>query len=59
VLRDWTRIRIDGRKVAAEHIPLGTTVHVSYRHEAGVPSLYEVRSIEARTTCAGCVACAR
>ena len=58
-LQEWTRIRIDGKKVAPQNIRLGAPVHVSYRHESGLQSLYEVRSIEAGTTCSDCVACAR
>ena len=58
-LQNWTRVRIDGKKVAPQDIAPGTSVRVSYRHEAGVHSLYEVRSIESRTTCADCLACAK
>lgn len=59
ILQDWTRIRIDGEKVAPQNIAPGTPVRLSYRHEAGAQSLYEVRSIEARTTCTDCLTCAR
>lgn len=58
-LQDWTRIRMAGKKVAPEKIAPGTPVRVSYRHEAGIQSLYEVRSIEARGGYPDCVACAR
>lgn len=57
--RGWTRIRIDGKKVVPENIVPGTPVRVSFRHEAGLQSLYDVRSIAPRTTCADCIACAR
>jgi hypothetical protein len=60
VWQDWTRIRIDGKKVAPENIAPATPVRVSYRHEAGLQSLYEVRSIEASRACGtDCVTCAR
>ena len=58
-LQDWTRIHIDGEKIAPQNILPGTPVRVSYRREAGVLSLYEVRSGKARSICTDCVACAR
>lgn len=53
-VREWTRVRIDGKKLAAADIPPGTTVRVSYRRLAGVPSLYEVRSAKADAKCTAC-----
>ena len=57
--RDWTRIRIDGRNVTPQNIPVGAFVRVSYRHEIGAQALYELRSSEPRAMCAACLACAR
>ena len=57
-VRSWTRVRIDGRKIAAAAIAPGTSVRVSYRRLAGVPSLYEVRSTHADVKCTACMACA-
>ena len=59
VWRDWTRIRIDGKKMQPEQIPLGAVVRVSYRHEVGQQALYEVRSNSGAAACSGCVAITR
>ena len=52
VWHDWTRIRIDGRKVKPENVVAGKAVRVSFRHELGQRALYEVRStVEPATPC--------
>lgn len=50
--RDWTRVRVNGKKV--HQIVPGTPVRVSYRHEIGKRALYEVRSTKESNHCSGC-----
>jgi hypothetical protein len=56
VWRDWTRVRMNGKKIAPREIAVGTPVRVSYRREVGKRALHEVRSTKTVNHCAGCPA---